>query len=250
MVRRSSAAESGAYMRRGLEPMARRLGLDVDRAFVSAPTTPEARVLDAFRCGQSLLMTFTYPEGWPTADGHEGRSPKKARQASKLMSKSLITERGANAVSHMTQGYAHEVAEFWRRAADKGDATLDGEQLCASAARSDALGELAARHWPVDDPFGAMDLIALSERQRVVDVDNPDAMIDLRAYFARARVACGAAALALGPELQRYEAFYAPVAFLDLEFATGLQHDWTFEGEIWRNLLTDEPRPYMEFMQA
>ena len=36
---------------------------------------------------------------------------------------------------------------------------------------------LAARHWPVSDPFGALSRIALYERQRTVDPDNPDAMI-------------------------------------------------------------------------
>jgi hypothetical protein len=128
-------------------------------SFFAAPTTPEARVLDAYRCGQSLLMNFTYPEGWPTAEGHEGRSAKMARRAAKLVHKALVTERGASAVSHITQGYARETADLWRRAAESDDEVLDPEQLRESATRSDALGELAAEHWPVSDPFGAIDLL-------------------------------------------------------------------------------------------
>jgi hypothetical protein len=251
MLRRGSAGETGAYMRRGLEPMARRLGLDMELAFFAAPTTPEARVLDAYRCGQSLLMSFIYPEAWPIAKGHEGRSARLARKAAKVVRRSLVTERGASAVSHMTQAYANEMAESWRRAAESGGTACDPGQLRESAVRSDALGELAAQHWPVTDPFGASDLIALSESQRAVDIDNPHALIDLHGYYGRARSACGAAALALGPDLQRYAAFiYAPVAFLELEFAAGLQRDWNFQAAIWQNLLSEDPRPYIEFMRS
>jgi hypothetical protein len=81
-------------------------------------------------------------------------------------------------------------------------------------------------------------------------VDNPDLKIDPRAYFARASVAGGAAALALGSEVEQYAGglLYLPVAFLSLEFAVGLQHDWLFQGDIWRNLLSDDPLPYATFM--
>jgi hypothetical protein len=151
----------------------------------------------------------------------------------------------------MTQGYAHEMAELWRRAAESGEEGLDPQQLRESAARSDALGKLAGERWPVNDPSGALALVALCERQRIADIDNPDAMVDLRAYFGRARVAFGAAAIALGPDLEEFQTFiYAPIAFLDLEVATGLQHDWVYQGEIWQNLLSDEPRPYIEFMRS
>ena len=105
----------------------------MDLAFFAAPTTPEARVLDAYRCGQSVLMNFTYPEGWPTAEGHEGRSAKMARRAAKLVHKAPVTEREASAVSHITQGYARETADLWRRAAESDDEVLDPEQLRESA---------------------------------------------------------------------------------------------------------------------
>lgn len=76
-------------------------------------------------------------------------------------------------------------------------------------------------------------------------------MIDLRSYCGRARVACAAAALALGGEVERYPGLlYPPVTFLDLEFATGLQSDWLFQAEIWQNLLLDDRRPYAEFMRS
>jgi hypothetical protein len=227
--------------------MAASLGIDYAESFYAPPSSDEARVFNAYRCGHSLLMSFTYLDGWANAT----REKRTARKAAKAFRAALLTTPGQNAVSHMTQGYAHEMADFWRRSASQSQDASEAMGLEESAVRSDALGVLAAQRWPLTDPFGALDRISLYESQRTVDVDNPDAMIDLRSYFGRARVACGAVALALGPDVEPYTGLlYMPVAFLDLEFATGLQSDWVFQLEIWANLLRDEPRPYAEFMQS
>jgi hypothetical protein len=101
--------------------------------------------------------------------------------------------------------------------------------LRANAALSDDLGQLAGAYWPVEDPYGALELMAQAERERFVAVDNPDAMIDLRTYFGRARVACGAAALALGSDLEQHRLLlYAPVATLEMQISVGLAHDWGY----------------------
>ena len=237
----------GDYMRRGLEPMSLRLGVDYDESFVSPPQTSEARVFDAYRVGQSLLMFLSYPEGWmfgPTP------SKKLANRAARAVHDSLVTDQGRSAVSYMTQGYAREMASLWRRVADGGAPGVIPEQLEESARGSDELGALAARFWPVEDPHGALGQIALYEKQRVAAPDSPDAMIDLHGYYGRVSVAFGAALIAVGADLDALgHLAYLPVAFVDLDVASGLQHDWMFNGEIWQNLLSADPLPYGAFMR-
>lgn len=150
MFHRETPAKLGDYMRRGLEPMAQSLGIDYEESFFSPPLTDQARALHAYRCGQSLLMSFTYPDGWPNA--FEGK--RVARKAAKAFRAGLLTTRGQNAISHMTQGYAREMADLWRRTARASTTPREAMALQESAARSEALGELAARCWPVGDPFG------------------------------------------------------------------------------------------------
>jgi hypothetical protein len=247
MFRRKNVVAVGDYMRRGLEPMAFRLGVDYDESFFSPPQTPEARVFDAYRVGQSLLMFLSYTEGWMF-----GPNPSKkfANRAARAVHNSLVTDRGRSAISHMTQGYAREMASLWRRAADGGAPDVIPEQLKESARRSDELGALAAGVWPVVDPHGALDEIALYEKQRIADPNNPVAMIDLHGYYGRVSVAFGAALIAIGADLEEFSPVAClPVAFLDLQVASGLQHDWVFNAEIWDNLLGADPLPYGAFMQ-
>lgn len=186
MFGRRSVRSVGDYMRLGLEPMAQRLGVDYDESFFSPRQTPEARVFDAYRVGQSLLMFLSYPEGWLFGPNP---SKKLAKRAARAVHDSLVTESGRSAISHMTQGYAREMAALWRRAADEGGPDVIPEQLTASARRSAELGTLAARFWRAEDPYGALDKIALYEGQRVADPDNPDAMIDMRGYYGTRK--CG-----------------------------------------------------------
>jgi hypothetical protein len=240
--RRKSAEAEGDYLLRGLKPIAEHLGLDAWLAIVEAPTSHEAKALDAFRIGQSLLMTFTRPDGWPAIE------PREARAAAQRVRRAINADEGRSAVSCMTQGYAREMAAFWRRSAVTTD-PAEAEQLLESAARSEKLSELAERFWPVSDPYGALATIARAENDRFVNVDNTDAMIDLRTYFGRARASCCAAAIALGADHERFQTLtYSPVWALDLEFAAGLQADWLFQAKAWANLLTDSPRPYVEIL--
>lgn len=248
MFGRKSVGSVGDYMRHALEPMAQRLGVDYDESFFSPPQTPEARVFDAYRVGQSLLMFLSYPEGWIF-----GPSPSKklAKRAARAVHDSLVTDSGRSAISHMTQGYAREMAALWRRAADDDGPDVIPEQLREGARRSDDLGALAAGFWPVEDPYGALDKIESYEKQRGADPDNPDAVIDMHGYYGRVSVAFGAALIAVGADLEEFiHLAYLPVAYLDLQVASGLQHDWVFNAEIWQNLLSADPLPYVAFMES
>lgn len=250
MFGRPSDAKIGSYMVRAIDPMAKRLGLDTTYTWVNPPDTPDARLLDAFRCGQSLLMKFAYPTGWPTDDRDEKRSPKLAKRAAKIVFNNLLSDAGANAVAYMTQGFGHEMARFWRHAADSGAPEIDSDQLRLSAVASMAMAELAEDRWPISDPHGALDVIAEAECTRVMDPDNPNAMIDLRSYFGQARVVCGAAGIALGRRVEEFQSFiFSPLWLLDLEFGLALQHEWVYHLDIWRNLLSHEPLSYLDFMR-
>jgi len=150
----------------------------------------------------------------------------------------------------MGQGYGREMGAFWRRASDSPEYQTEPWRLQESARRSEALGDLAGRYWPTSDPFGALEQIAKAEANRIFDPDNPDAMIDLRAYAGRARAASEAAALALGDGFEEYGSLLlAPVMDLDLDFASGTQADWTFQAETWANLVSDEPLAFGALMQ-
>jgi hypothetical protein len=237
----------GDYMKRALEPMLRSVGLDFNNSFFNPPRSDPALAVDVYRCGLSLLMAFTETDGWPSGNG----SKKRARKAAKRFRAGLQSDHGPNAISHMAQGYAAEMAAFWRRAGN--DSTVDsGEalQLAKNADRSESLGKIAREYWPVTDPFNALKTIAEAEQHRFFDADNPDAMIDLRAYAGRVRATCEAVALALGDAVDDYNSLLiAPVMSLDLEFAAGLQADWIFQLDHWTNLLSSEPMSYCDFLQ-
>lgn len=64
-------------MRSVLEPMARRLGLDYGETFVTPPLTDGEIALYAYRLGLSLLMPYTYPDGWTQTDSPAPGRPSK-----------------------------------------------------------------------------------------------------------------------------------------------------------------------------
>lgn len=237
-------------MRRGLEPIALKFGLEMSYAMFATPTTPEARTLDAYRIGQSLLMFLGRADAWPTP--RDDGTPKRARKLAKAIYDSVADEAGRRAVVYMTEGYGRETAALWRRAADSGACDdSDADLLRENARRSEELAELAAGSWPYTDPYGALAFIESCESERAIDLDDADVDLDLRAYYGRARVACGAAALALGPELKKFEDFIAaPILSLDVQVAAGLGSDWNFNASLWSNLLRDDPLPYAQAMQS
>lgn len=142
----------GDYMRRGLAPMAQRLQLDYAETFFTTPRADADRALYAYRCGESLIMSLTYPDGWATSRNDRDCSARKARKAAKRARAGLLSN-GGDAISYMTQRYAAEMADFWRRASDDCGDESEAKALRDSARRSENLSLLAAKHWPVGDMF-------------------------------------------------------------------------------------------------
>lgn len=249
MFTRRSDRKSGEYIRRALQPMADRLGLDYETSFFTPPHIAEALAFETYRCGVSLLMGFTYPDGWGTTTylGDQAGG-KLAKKTARQMRRALLGPTGPDAISQMAQEYARDVAEFWRETAETADPD-DAAQLRRSAPRSEHLGELAAKYWPVIDPHSVLKRLDTTTHERLADL----ASFDRTAKTAARRIdaACRAAAIALAPEFETYEPLLVgPVVTVNMELAAGLQQDWAFNLDHWTNLMLDEPLSYYELLAA
>lgn len=233
---------AAAITRGALEPVAARLGLSYDLAFFEAPDTPEARALEALRCGFSLLMPFTYADEWPGQQAVGNVSKKDRSRAARFAQEALVEDEGRSAVAHMACGYGRGLAATWRRAAEDDEYADSVELLREDAERSEELGDYAARVWP---PHGGADVIAKvveAEEGRLCDPDNPDALVDLHGYAMRVRVTAEALALLLAPRFDEFAwAITSPIISFDLEHATGLTANWGYTGAFWSNALSDDP---------
>lgn len=79
----------------------------------SAGKLDEALVFDVYRCGLSLLMAFTYPDGWVGGGPLGGRdSRKQTRRAAKRVKTALVGDRGPHAISQMALGYGRQMGAF------------------------------------------------------------------------------------------------------------------------------------------
>jgi hypothetical protein len=105
-------------MRSALEPMSQRLALDYRETFFTPPATDGEVALYAYRLGLSLLMPYTYPDGWAQTDS-AARSGRQAKRSAKRTRAALLGPRGADAISLMTQGYAWEMAQLWSSRQDR-----------------------------------------------------------------------------------------------------------------------------------
>lgn len=228
-----------------LEPMAQRLGLDYGETFFTPPGTEGEVAFYAYRLGLSLLMPYTYPDGWTETDS-AARSGRQARRSAKRTRAALVGPRGPDAISLMTQGYAWEMAQLWSRAA-----ATDVENrsaLLESARRAERVSELAANSWPVQAREIRED-VARFEGMRYFDPDNPDAMIDLHDYAGRVRAVTVALVSLLGAESEEAGAMLFRVMSFDGTFALAVATDWNFEGELLANVLHDEALSYREMSQ-
>lgn len=238
------------HFRRSLSPITKHLGLDYSVAFFTPPTTDEAIALDVFRCGQWLFDVLTDPDTWTAYGADSNRPDKQARVLAKRLKSSMLEPRGPSAFSYVAQGYATEMAAFWRRASSTKDAR-DAATLMWNAERSEALGALAARYWPVDDPLQALSWVAQSEKARFYDPDDPNAAMDLHGVAGRARVMCGAAALGLGSNLDEFDSFVvAPILMLEMQFDLLVNTAWARWLDAWANLMTNEPHAFIEVMRG
>lgn len=245
MLGRSNDIQVGQYMRSALEPMAQRLGLDQDETFFTPPTTDQTVAFYVYRLGLSLLMTYTYVDGWVQTDS-TARSKRQAKRSAKLAREALVGPRGPGAISLMAQEYAHAMAELWTRAAETDDENRT--RLLESARRAERVSDFAGDCWPVqaDD---IREQVAKFEGMRHFVPDNPDAMVDLRAYAWRARAMAIAVVFMLGDESDEGGAMLFRVMSFDMTSGLATLADWNFEGEHLANLLRDEPMPYREIAQ-
>jgi len=230
-------------MRCALEPMAQRLGLDYDDSFFTPPSNAPEVALYAYRSGLSLLMTYTYVDGWIQTDS-TARDRKSVKRSAKRVRAELLGPRGPDAISLMSQGYAREMGALWRRAV--GVSEDERQKLLEFARRSEALGDLVAQYWPVD-ARPVSDRVAWAEERRYFDPDNPHAKVDLRTYSGRARATCAAVVVLVGEEAEEeVGAMLFRVMNFDLTFNTASWADWNFEADHLVNLLRDDPVSYSE----
>jgi hypothetical protein len=226
--------------------MAARFGLNSDLVALTPPQTEEARVLNSYRCAVDLLAQFAEGQLWGIETWLGGSGSKKdARKAARCVEKGLLGEQGPDAISHMAQGFGRATAANWRRSSQKTEDESDATRLADSAQRSDALAHLAGMHWPVQDRYGVLEELAEAERNRLFELDNPGAMIDVRGASEQVQAACEAVALALGQDFERFGSLLIePVMTLNLEMVQLLAVTWNRQLRHWTNLLTDNPGPY------
>jgi hypothetical protein len=225
--------------------MAQRLAVDYDESFFMPPATNGEIALYAYRIGLSLLMAYTYTDGWTQTDS-TARSGRQARRSAKRTRAALLGPRGPDALSLMTQGYTWEMAQLWSRAGARDAENRSG--LIESARRAEHVSELAADCWPVQ-AREIRERVAKFEDMRHFDPDNPDLKIDLHAYAGRARAVTVALVSLLGDESQDAGALFFRIMSLDSTFASATATDWNFEGELLANLLHEEPLPYAAMLQ-
>jgi hypothetical protein len=244
MRRRSKDIAVGEYMRAVLEPMARRVGVDQNATFFAPPASERETAFYAYRVGLSLLMAYTYPDGWTQSD--LAPRARQAKRSARRARAALLSPRGPDAIALMSQGYAWEIAQSWWRSAEAAESVDEERQLRQSAGRAEHLSELVAKLWPVEAEH-VRDRVAAAELERYFDPDSPDAMVDLRAYAGRARVNCIAVSLLVGEEAEEeVAAMRSRVMTFDILFDEGVLADWNFEGEHLANLLGDERLAYGE----
>jgi hypothetical protein len=147
----------------------------------------------------------------------------------------------------MAQSFGRVTAGTWRRAASTVEEASDAYTLIANAERSEALADLAGSYWPVRDRYGVLTEIARAEEHRFFDLDNPDAMFDLRTAAETIRATCEAVGLALGAGFERFSyLLIEPVMAGNLEMDQFLGILWNHQLHGWVNLLRDEPGPYYD----
>lgn len=250
-VSRGDPIDPGQLIRLALEPMADDFGVAYNKFMFERPHSNETLVMGGLQCGASLVMAFAYPDGWTDAVSDGTISPRVGRRLAKYVQASLQTDDGREGIASAVQGYASAIARFWRRAAAKAEQQEETSRLLDNAERSEALGALITKAFPVKDFHGVLANIASAEAHRFYDPANPDALIDLQAYAERARVTSDALALVAGEGFPKFEAaIIAPVMNFRGTYAAERQADWLSAGRHWTNLLSPEPLSYSEMNDA
>jgi hypothetical protein len=237
--------------RQTLTPLCERFGLGYDESALFEPRTTEALIVNALRCGWELIDEFTTPDPWIHCDPYEDLPEKFAKGAAKHMRAAFLTDEGREAISCAAQGFARTTADLWFHTAMPRDVNdPSGSTLLGNAKRAEELAELVAQALPVQDPHGVLPRIAHAAEVRMFDVDNPDALINLRDYAARAKTTSDALALAAGDKYEDFErALIGPVMSLGIAYNAERLVAWALATEQLGNLLRPEPLAWVEVSQ-
>jgi hypothetical protein len=245
------AAEVGRQSRRILEPVARELGVDYDRSYMTAPRSDAELVMNAMFCGSDLLEPFASVESWPVDDFGRGTSKPEAQSAADHLKEALRRGEGRDATSVMAQGYGRALAATWRSSAPMDEHRDVADQLRESALASDGLAELVAATWPARGYEAVLERVAQADAQRMFEIDNPDAMADLRAYARQTRAIAEALAVAMSARFDEFaDAILGPVYQVHPGYMIVQQTRWTAKASSWSNLLRAEPVSQREVGQA
>ncbi len=237
--------------------MAGHLGVDYDASYSAPPTTNDERVMYALRCGLSLVIDYGYPDQWRLISADGALSNRDCRKAAKYVQEALQAPEGQEGIAWAAQGYGRAMSDFWRRAADPmtrtGNAVPEADRagLVISAGYSKSVAELIVQVFSVEDPHEVLKEMASAEAHRFYEPENPDAMMDLRDYAARAGVIMQALALTVGPRFPAYEALIiGPVMSLNLALDVPTHVNWAIVGDYWANLWKEPVVGYEEMTEV
>lgn len=237
-----SSPNPAALKRAALTPIADRLGFDYDVSAVTAPASYESLALEAMRCCADLLIAFTYEDAWP----REGLKQRRAaKRAARLIQDAVLQPRGRDAISWIAQRYGQGMADVHHRAANKDPARA--EDLRATAEMDLWLSGVVAAEWPLQGHDAAL---AYAEEcagfSPVEDLDNPEAIVDLRGQACRTGATVEAICIASWPDAETLDPVFMQWWLGDLEHWAVLASDWTHVAPYWANLLREERRPWAE----
>jgi hypothetical protein len=228
---------TGKFQASVVEPMAKHLGLDYHRSFLTPPRSDEQRALDGYRIGATLLSHYAAPEWWSICeiDAPSARDQKRLASAAR---KALLSERGRGAVSLVAAGYS----EYWgiklRDTASHAPAD-DPRDYLGFAKGADDFSALLARRWPVYATAEKLEALGASE-ERIPVSDNP-AVTDYEDYGWSVHSHAVAVLYLLPDDAPAREWILAKVRRFDLAFLVALRTTWQAEGERLLNLLVPEP---------
>jgi hypothetical protein len=254
---RGDPKDMGGLIRAAIEPMARHVRVDYDDSYSAPPSTNEERVVYALRCGLSAIIDYAYPDQWEAISPEGTLNKRGCRKAAKHVQAALQAPEGQEGIGWAAQGLGRAMADFWRRAADpttRAGSEVSEEDwpgLIVSASYSESVSELIVQDFSAEDPHEVLTEMASAESHRFYDPENPDAMIDLRDYAARAGVISQALALTVGPEFPTYERIIVdPVMNLNLTFNTHSLANWSVITQYWANLWKAPVLGYEEMTQV
>jgi hypothetical protein len=231
--------DHGILTRRVLDPVAHELGLDYDDTFYKPPESDAEVAMAALRCGEGLLHSFTYADEWPSDGFMDGLSKRDARKAARYMTRILPTDSGRDAISVMAQQFGLAMAATWRDAANATEDDEDADRLRSQATLSEGLAGLVNTVWPIEGYETV--LTAVGESKPIAyDVDNPDALMDLRLYFRRMTGYAAALGVAMCERFDDFErAILTPIWAFSVPYAMATTASWTYELKFWANLLRE-----------